>query len=299
MTVYSMTGYAVAGTEGADGNDGAANLTVEARSVNGRFLDLSLRLPDELRGLEPALRDLAGARLRRGKVELRIAAGREAADPWPQPGADQLARLAALQAEVTARLPDARPRSVNEALAWGRSAAAAPRADEAVLAAARACLAGLAEARAREGDRLAATLRERIAQLRQLAGRAGPLVPSVVQRQQQRFVERWNEALHAVQGAAGVAAAAVQERALAEAAAYAIRIDVAEELSRLQAHLDEIDRLLVAGGVVGKRLVFLIQVLHREANKLGSMSAAVELTGISVDMKVLIEQMREQVQNIE
>ncbi|MFN5164706.1 MAG: YicC family protein [Pseudomonadota bacterium] len=277
MTVYSMTGYAVAGTEGADGNDGAANLTVEARSVNGRFLDLSLRLPDELRGLEPALRDLAGARLRRGKVELRIAAGREAADPWPQPGADQLARLAALQAEVTAR----------------------PRADEAVLAAARACLAGLAEARAREGDRLAATLRERIAQLRQLAGRAGPLVPSVVQRQQQRFVERWNEALHAVQGAAGVAAAAVQERALAEAAAYAIRIDVAEELSRLQAHLDEIDRLLDAGGEVGKRLDFLIQELHREANTLGSKSAALELTGISVDMKVLIEQMREQVQNIE
>jgi uncharacterized protein (TIGR00255 family) len=142
-------------------------------------------------------------------------------------------------------------------------------------------------------------LRERIADLRGLAARAAPLVPAVVLRQQQRFLERWNEALQAVQAGASVAPATAHERALAEAAAYAIRIDVAEELSRLQAHLDEIERLLHAGGEVGKRLDFLIQELHREANTLGSKSAALELTGISVDMKVLIEQMREQVQNIE
>jgi uncharacterized protein (TIGR00255 family) len=296
MAVYSMTGYAVASTEGGEG---AANLTVEARSVNGRFLDLALRLPDELRGLEPALRELAVARLRRGKVELRIAAGREAADPWPQPTPEQLARLAGLQAAVVTQLPQARPLSVNEALGWCRGAAPAARADEAVLAAARSCLTGLAEARAREGDRLAAMLRERIADLRGLAARAAPLVPAVVLRQQQRFLERWNEALQAVQAGASVAPATAHERALAEAAAYAIRIDVAEELSRLQAHLDEIERLLHAGGEVGKRLDFLIQELHREANTLGSKSAALELTGISVDMKVLIEQMREQVQNLE
>jgi uncharacterized protein (TIGR00255 family) len=96
-----------------------------------------------------------------------------------------------------------------------------------------------------------------------------------------------------------VSAEAARDRALTEAAAYAIRIDVAEELSRLVSHLDEIERLLVKGGEVGKRLDFLIQELHREANTLGSKSSALELTGISVDMKVAIEQMREQVQNIE
>jgi len=92
---------------------------------------------------------------------------------------------------------------------------------------------------------------------------------------------------------------AARERALTEATAFALRIDVAEELTRLNAHLDEIERLLDKGGEIGKRLEFLIQELHREANTLGSKSAALELTRISVDMKVLIEQMREQVQNLE
>ena len=127
---------------------------------------------------------------------------------------------------------------------------------------------------------------------------AAPLVPQVVERQQQRFLERWNEALRQ-RRAQSLSAEASQERALNEAAAYAMRIDVAEELARLRAHLDEIKRLLKAGGEVGKRLDFLIQELHREANTLGSKSAALELTKISVEMKVPIEQMREQVQNIE
>ena len=122
----------------------------------------------------------------------------------------------------------------------------------------------------------------------------------MVQRQQARFLQRWQEALASAEGIApAVPAQALQERALQEAATYAIRIDVAEELSRLGAHLDEIERLLGQGGELGKRLDFLIQELHREANTLGSKSAALELTGISVEMKVLIEQMREQVQNIE
>ena len=141
---------------------------------------------------------------------------------------------------------------------------------------------------------------ERVVRLRELAAQAVPLVPAVVARQQQRFLERWSEALQAA-GASGatVSADAARDRALAEATALAIRIDVAEELSRLGAHLDEIERLLTRGGEQGKRLDFLIQELHREANTLGSKSAALELTGISVEMKVLIEQLREQVQNIE
>jgi uncharacterized protein (TIGR00255 family) len=157
----------------------------------------------------------------------------------------------------------------------------------------------LSEARAREGERLAGVLHERIGHLRALAAQAAPLIPAVVQRQQQRFLERWNDALAQAGAAGSVSTEALQERALNEAAAFAIRIDVAEELARLTAHLDEIERLLKKGGELGKRLDFLIQELHREANTLGSKSAALELTNVSVEMKVAIEQMREQVQNIE
>ena len=140
-------------------------------------------------------------------------------------------------------------------------------------------------------------LLDRIQQLRELAKTATPLVPQLVEQQRLKFLERWKEAMALGEGS--VAPEAAQDRALAEATAFAIRIDVAEEVTRLGSHLDEIERLLKKGGDIGKRLDFLIQELHREANTLGSKSATLELTRISVDMKVLIEQMREQVQNIE
>ena len=296
MAVYSMTGYANASAQAAAG--GAA-VTVEARSVNGRFLDLALRLPDELRGLEPALRELLSAGFRRGKIELRVATSQDADDAWPVPHPDQLNRLSRLEGTVQGWLPNARPLSVNEVMQWCRGGKAAVKLDDAALAAARQCIAGLAEARGREGARLATMLIDRVGRLRELAAQAVPLVPAVVQRQQQRFLERWQEAIQGANAAASVAPEALRERALAEAATYAIRIDVAEELTRLASHLDEIERLLTAGGELGKRLDFLIQELQREANTLGSKSAALELTGLAVEMKVAIEQMREQVQNIE
>jgi uncharacterized protein (TIGR00255 family) len=140
-------------------------------------------------------------------------------------------------------------------------------------------------------------LQDRIAQLRALAEQAGPLLPKLVEQQRQRFLDRWNEALSLSDG--NISADVAKDRALTEATAFAIRIDVAEELTRLASHLDEISRLIKKGSEIGKRLDFLIQELHREANTLGSKSAALDLTKISVDMKVLIEQMREQVQNIE
>ena len=311
MAVYSMTGFALAThTLGNAAEDmpsrpaaSGSGVTVEARSVNCRFLDLSFRLPDEMRGLEPALRELVGASFRRGKIEVRVASQRDSDSAWPQPQPDQLNRLSRLESTVTGWLPHARVWSVNEALQWCRLGGSAERLDEAALAAAREAIAGLREAREREGARLVAILTERINHLRELAIQAGPLVPAVVKRQQQRFLERWQEALQNVPASAGggasISADALRDRALNEAAAYALRIDVAEELARLSAHLDEIARLLGAGGELGKRLDFLIQELHREANTLGSKSSALELTNISVEMKVAIEQMREQVQNIE
>ena len=302
-----MTGYASASAGAARQGDGGsadaagagAVVSAELRSVNGRFLDLALRLPDELRALEPALRELVAAAVRRGKVELRITSQRDADAGLPTPGAEQLNRLSRIEASVQGWLPKAAPLSVNEALQWCRGGAATERLDDAALQAAREAVAALRKARGREGERLAAVLHERIGHLRALAGQARPMLPAVVQRQQQRFLERWNEALLASGAAQSMSTQALQERALNEAAAFAIRIDVAEELARLSAHLDEIERLLNKGGEVGKRLDFLIQELQREANTLGSKSAALELTTVAVEMKVAIEQMREQVQNIE
>ena len=299
MAVYSMTGFAstqaTPGPRAQDSTSSRAGVTVELRSVNGRFFDLSMRLPDELRSLEPALRDAIASGLRRGKVELRVVTQRDADGAWPLPAPEQLSRLARLEATVQTWLPGARPLSVGEVLQWSRPAASDPDLQACALQATRDCVQALREARQREGERLVATLSERVRQLRALAAQAAPLVPALVQRQQQRFIERWNEAL----GAVGGDAESPRERALSEAAAFALRIDVAEELARLGSHLDEVDRLLGAGGEIGKRLDFLIQELHREANTLGSKSATFELTAIAVDMKVLIEQLREQVQNIE
>jgi uncharacterized protein (TIGR00255 family) len=301
MAVYSMTGYANASLAEARGDAaagaGSSSVGVELRSVNNRFLDLSLRLPDEFRALEPALREMLSAAFRRGKIELRVSTASAVEAGWPAPAAEQLHRLNHLESLVRGWLPQARALSVHEALSWCRNTAPAHKLDDTALAATRECIDSLRAARAREGARLVEVLRDKLARLRELAAAAEPMVPAVVQRQQQRFLERWREALAGTAPAAGAERA--EERALAEAAAYAIRIDVAEELARLASHLAEVERLLANGGEVGKRLDFLMQELQREANTLGSKSAALELTNVSVEMKVLIEQMREQVQNLE
>jgi uncharacterized protein (TIGR00255 family) len=314
MAVYSMTGYASAtagpATDGAEAGNAesatprtspsaSASVSVELRSVNGRFLDLAFRLPDDFRALEPALRELVAAAFRRGKIELRLNARHEAETAWPQPQPDQLNRLSRIESTVQGWLPKAPPLSVHEVLQWCKGSTPGERLDEPALEAARRCIAGLRDARRREGERLVAVLMERVKRLRELADQAEPLVPAVVQRQQQRFLERWNEALEAAGATQTIPREALQERAINEAAAYAIRIDVAEELARLRSHLEEIARLLAAGGEIGKRLDFLIQELLREANTLGSKSTSIEMTAISVDMKVAIEQLREQVQNLE
>jgi uncharacterized protein (TIGR00255 family) len=273
-------------------------VTVELRSVNSRFLDLVLKLPDECRALEPVLRELLTASFKRGKIELRLSAEQTGAAVAGVPQPEQLNALVRLESVVQTWLPKAASLSVHEVMQLCRSSAPTVSFDEPVMAAGRAAVERLREARSREGERLVAILMERVDKLRVLALQAVPLVPQVVARQQARFLERWNEAL-AASGNKQVGAEALAERAMAEAATYALRIDVAEELARLGAHLDEIERLLKAGGELGKRLDFMIQELHREANTLGAKSAALELTQISVEMKVLIEQLREQVQNIE
>jgi uncharacterized protein (TIGR00255 family) len=305
MPVYSMTGYASAqqnASQGASAADTkaapASRLGLEIRSVNSRFLDLSFRLSDELRQHEPALREMIAAKLKRGKVEVRAAVEAAAGDNLREPTPRLLQRLNALQDNVRAWLPDAGALRVADVI---RMSAAEGSADadwgDTLVTLAGQTVKELLAAREREGARLAAMLLGHLKQLRELARQAQPLVPQLVEQQRNRFLERWKEAMALSEGTAPPEAA--QDRALAEATAYAIRIDVAEELTRLASHLDEIERLVNKGGEIGKRLDFLIQELHREANTMGSKSAALELTRISVDMKVLIEQMREQVQNIE
>ncbi len=302
MPVYSMTGYASVQHAPASTEDNASaqnvRLGLEIRAVNSRFLDLTFRLPDELRSQEPALRTLLTQRLKRGKVEVRAAIDVDASASLPQPTPALLQRMQSVQDLVQAWLPDAKALTVSDALRLaGSGNAVQVDWQEIVPNLAENAVTELIDARAREGKRLAEMLKDRLQQLRELAAQAVPLVPQLVEQQRQRFLERWQEAMGLTEGQ--VAPEAARERALSEATAFAIRIDVAEEITRLNSHLDEVERLLKKGGEIGKRLDFLIQEMHREANTLGSKSAALDLTRISVDMKVLIEQMREQVQNIE
>ncbi len=305
MPVYSMTGYASAQHSTANSTPDsesksapASHLGLEIRSVNSRFLDLSFKLPEELRQYEPALRELLVNRLKRGKVEVRAAIEASVQNLIAEPTTRLLQRLNTVQDNVKTWLPDARPLSVADVIRLSANEQAVSRDwREDLLALADTALGDLLLAREREGARLALMLIDRIGQLRTLAAQAVPLVPQLVAQQRQRFMDRWKEAMALSDGTTLPEAA--QDRALSEATAFAIRIDVAEEITRLNSHLDELERLIKKGGEIGKRLDFLIQELHREANTMGSKSAALELTHISVDMKVLIEQMREQVQNIE
>lgn len=276
----------------------STRLGMDIRSVNSRFLDLSLKLPEELRHLEPALRELLTRQLKRGKVEIRAHVERGQSDDWLPPSVTTLQKLAALQSKVQDWLPQARELSVADVLRLSQGSQPSTAVEDSVwLDLAAQALKAMRQAREREGERLCTMLRGHISQLQQLAAQAVPLVPQLVEQQRQRFLERWKDAMALTEGSTLPEAA--QDRALSEATAFAIRIDVAEEVTRLQSHLQEIAHLLDKGGEIGKRLDFLIQELHREANTLGSKSAVLEMTRISVDMKVLIEQMREQVQNIE
>ena len=305
MPVYSMTGYASvqSSAPAAEGSTDAsasptARFGLEIRSVNSRFLDLSFRLPDELRHTEPALREHIVQHIKRGKVEVRAVYHSNQDTELTDPAIGTLQKLLSLQNKIQSWLPGARDLSVSDVIKLASHEKSGTGLNEAdLMPLATQAVKALKDARAREGARLADMLQDRISQLRTLAEQAAPLLPQLVEQQRQRFMERWNEAMALSEGT--VSSDVAQDRALTEATSFAIRIDVAEELTRLASHLDELSRLIKKGGDIGKRLDFLIQELHREANTLGSKSAALELTKISVDMKVLIEQMREQVQNIE
>ena len=287
--IYSMTGFAAATAE-LD----AGSLALELRAVNHRYLDLQLRMPDELRTLEPALREAIAAQLTRGKVECRIVfAARQSEQNPARLNQALLRQLAQWNDEVQTVLPEARSLSVADVLRWNGMLESATLAAEAlsatVLELLQQALREFAAARGREGDKLKAFLLQRVAQIGTLCTAVAPRIPAAIAAYEEKLAARLREALQN----------ADNERLHQEISLFASKIDVDEELSRLQTHLAEMKRILEQGGTVGKRLDFLMQELNREANTLGSKSVDAEVSRASMDMKLLIEQMREQIQNIE
>ena len=287
--VQSMTGFAVQTRD-----LGSVSLHLELRSVNSRYLDLGFRIVDDLRAAEPAIRERISARLGRGKVECRLNLQAGHAAPRSMAlNAALLDQLADAQNSLRSRFVDAAPLSVNELLRWpGMLADDSLGFDEmlpAIVALTNAALDDLVATRAREGEKLADMIRERVARMRELVAIATPRMPAVVVEYQGRLTAKLRDAVASLD----------EDRIRQEVALYAQRIDVDEELTRLNTHLDEVERILKAGGAAGKRLDFLMQELNREANTLASKSPATDITGIAMEMKVLIEQMREQVQNLE
>ena len=308
MQVYSMTGYAsVHSGSGAGGLqntyalDFSVQIGIEIRSVNSRFLDIGFRLPDELRTFEPTLREMLQTSIKRGKIELRISLEKAETSPARLPSTALLQRLSSLEDSIKTWLPQAASLGIADilkiAIHEDQPHKKPLEVHAEVLQLVKMAINELLVAREREGAQLAKTLLMRTEQLRKLAALAEPLVPQLMAMQLARFKERFWEVMDV--DTDSQLPDSMRERAMTEATAYAIRIDIAEEVTRLQAHLIEIDRLLKNGGEMGKRLDFLIQELHREANTLGAKSASLQITQISIDMKVLIEQIREQVQNLE
>ncbi|WP_312519245.1 YicC/YloC family endoribonuclease [Massilia sp.] len=295
-----MTGYAVATSEGA-----AGTLTIEIKSVNSRFLDLQFRINDDLRALEPELRSAIMAAITRGKVEVRLSFGRKASGGSQALNNELLADLARLQAEVTTHFAQATPMTVAELLRWpgvieeSTIGQESLQADVAALTA--TTIAAFVDSRKREGAALEAMLQSRIDAMEVIVKRISPLIPQVISQFQHKAIERMQDAL----GLAGhgnpstLTRQEVLERIRQEVTLYGIRIDVSEELSRLSAHLTETRHILKKGGQVGKRLDFMMQELNREANTLGAKASVKELADASMELKLLIEQMREQVQNLE
>ena len=302
MTIRSMTGYAVTTHESVVGT-----ITVEVKSVNSRFLDLQFRMNDDLRVWEPLLREAVGKYATRGKVECRLSLGKAAASGLSQKlNMSVLGDLERLQNEVRERFVDAPPLSVAELLRWPGVIEDADVGDETlqsdVMAALKDALEAFVLSREREGQALQAMLLSRVDAMDAIVERVTPLMPQVLAQFQQKAIERMQEALGLTLEASAAKTLSREEamdRIRQEVTLYGIRIDVAEELSRMKAHLQEIRRILEKGGAAGKRLDFMMQELNREANTLGSKAAVKELSDAAIELKLLIEQMREQVQNLE
>lgn len=285
----SMTGFASAAFDA-----GPLECVWEVRSVNHRFLDVSFRLPEELKRLEPLCREIVSRYVRRGKLDCALRAkpaGTAGAERTLDPAA--LAGLAALERVVLETFADARPLTVGEILRFeGVLQKPEPELeaiDAAALAAFDRALEGLSEARAAEGARITSFLEERVAAIEAGIAAAQPKLDGAVERYREKLRERISQLEMAGQS----------ERLEQELVIIAQRMDITEELDRLASHTHEIATALRRDEPIGRRLDFLIQELNREVNTMSSKSPDEELTRIAVELKVVVEQLREQVQNLE
>jgi uncharacterized protein (TIGR00255 family) len=287
--IASMTGFARREASGPWGT-----LICELRSVNHRFLECGFRLPDEVRALEPELRQVATRELKRGKVDCTVSfrpthAAEVALDVDPQ----ALERVLSRMRELAGALPGNHTVNLMDVLRWPGVVREDNTGSEEVVSAARKlfseAVTELSAARAREGVRLRELIEQRCVTLEGLVAQVRTRLPEV----QARVRERLNERIAELQ------AQVDQERLEQEIALLLQRLDVDEELDRLVGHIAEIRRITGSGEPAGRRLDFLMQELNREANTLSSKSQDLETTRAAVEMKVAIEQMREQVQNIE
>jgi uncharacterized protein (TIGR00255 family) len=269
-------------------------LVWELRTLNHRYLDVALRLPEEFRAIEPRVREMVGSCVRRGKLEaaLRYQAGETAAASF-ELNEELVNGLLALRQRIAGMMPDAAPVSPMEILKWPnvlvRLDADTAALHDAALGLIEEALKDLDEARTREGGEIRTLLLQRIAEIRRQVAGVRTQMPAIMENQRSRLVARLSEL------EARFDAARLEQEML-----YLLqKADVEEELDRTLVHLDEVERVIQGDGAVGRRLDFLMQELNREANTLGSKSIDAATTLASVEIKVAIEQMREQVQNIE
>jgi uncharacterized protein (TIGR00255 family) len=287
--IFSMTGYATATQETPQGS-----FSLEIRSVNNRYLDIQFRLPDEFRKQESTMRELLTTELGRGKVECRLNfLSAPSSENTPQLNNFLLQNLLQLDRTIQGMHSTAQPLTVAEILKWpgivGNDDLPIDELNAIGINLLQTALEDLQASRIREGSKLKLILLERIQQMRQLLITASPRIPALIAAFEEKLRTRLEEILGNPE----------DDRIRQEITLFAGKIDVDEELSRLQAHLDEVERILNQGGTVGKRLDFMMQELNREANTIGSKSVDLEISRISMELKVIIEQMREQVQNIE
>jgi uncharacterized protein (TIGR00255 family) len=287
--IYSMTGYAAAHRDLGD-----AVLHLELKSVNSRYLDIGFRSGEEVRSLEMPLREKIAAAVSRGKLECRVNLLAQATAPRERaPNRAVIGQLADMERAVREALPGAASLTVAEVLRWpgvlAEEAIDQGRLQAESMALADAVIADFLASRAREGQKLAEILLVRASRMRAHVAEVGPILPRALADYEARLAAKLREVLTGQD----------EDRIRQEMGLFAARIDVAEELGRLTTHLTETERVIKKGGAVGKRLDFLMQELNREANTLASKSVSTEVTAIALELKLLIEQMREQVQNLE
>ncbi|HYA65225.1 MAG TPA: YicC/YloC family endoribonuclease [Burkholderiaceae bacterium] len=278
-------------------------VTVEIKSVNGRFLELTLRLPEELRYAESAVRERIGAAVARGKLDCRLSITRHPMAAAARINETALVQLGALERQVHEVLPHASPMGVADVLRWPgviETEAADPEAWRApLMRALDDALDGLIASRLREGSALCAALIERCDRMEAILVLLRASVPRILADMERRLNERMIQALGNALAGGALSREEINERIRQELTLHGMRSDVAEEIDRLTAHVTEVRRILQQGGAVGRRLDFLMQELNREANTIASKANVIDMTTAAVELKLLIEQMREQVQNLE